>query len=377
MAFVHVVLVVPGGVDRGGVERVIPALLWLIEGLAERHRVSVVALGQEPQASRYPLLGATVHNVAAESPGPRQLARQLARAVQAVGAEAKPDVVHGLWASVSGLAAVLAARRHRVPAVVHVAGGELVALPELPYGGGLGRGGRIISGGALRGADAVTVASDWMARHVRGHGHRVDAVIPLGVDTARFRPAAHPDRPAIPYRLVSVADLNPVKDHDTLLAAVALAQQRIGPIELDLIGTDTRRGAVQRLAAELGVDARHHGFVASAALPALLQSAHLHVMSARHDAGPVAFLEAAACGVATVGTDVGHLADLAADQPPGAVVVPPAQPARLADAIVAMLADPIRRQAVAEAARRFALRHDRHATVAAFDELYGRLRTRS
>ena len=120
----HVVMVVPGGVDRGGQERVIPALLWLIEGLAQRHRVTVVALGQEPVACRYELLGATVLNVAPERPGPYRLARLLARAVRATGQNGRPDVVQGMWASVSGLAAVLAARRYRVPGLVHVAGGD-------------------------------------------------------------------------------------------------------------------------------------------------------------------------------------------------------------------------------------------------------------
>lgn len=372
-------MVVPGGVDRGGEERVIPALLWLIEGLAERHRVTVVALGQEERASRYPLLGATVLNVAAERAGPRQLVRQVARAVHAAGREGRPDVVHGLWASVSGLAAVLAARRHGVPSVVHAAGGELVSLPAIGYGGARGRGGRWIAAGALRGATAVTVASDWMAQHVRSCGYRVDAVIPLGVDTERFAPGPVAGRAtdragcAAPYRLVSVADLNPVKDHDTMLGALAVLRERRIPVELDLIGTDTLHGRVARRAATAGGAVRCHGFVPSRALPALLRRADLHVIASRHDAGPVSVLEAAACGLATVGTRVGHVADLAAAHPPGAVAVPVGHPAKLGEAIAELLTDAPRRSAMAAVARRFALDHDRHATVDAFEALYARL----
>ena len=159
----HIVLVVPGGVDRGGQDRVIPAVLWLIEGLAVAHRVTVVALGQEPVASRYSLLGASVVNVAPEERGPHRLARMVYRAVKAAGEGGRPDVVHGLWASVSGLAAVAAARRYRVPSLIHVAGGELVNRPDLGYGGAQGRGGRLISSGVLGQATRVTVASHWMA----------------------------------------------------------------------------------------------------------------------------------------------------------------------------------------------------------------------
>lgn len=383
---VHVVMVVPGGVDRGGQERVIPALLWLIEGLAQRHRVTVVALGQEPVACRYELLGATVLNVAPERPGPYRLARLLARAVRAAGQNGRPDVVQGMWASVSGLAAVLAARRYRVPGLVHVAGGELVAMTDIGYGGSLGRGGRWIAASTLRQADVVSVASQWMAEHVTSHGYRVDAVIPLGVDTQRFHPA--PDdtdgggcvgggEHRRVHRLIAVADLNRIKDHATLLDALDALVRRhpeLGRVELDVVGTDTLDGAVQLRAAELGLTVRAHGFVTSARLAPLLRGATLHVMSARHDAGPVAFLEAAACGLATVGTTVGHLADLAAADPPGAVAVPPRQADQLGEAIYGLLVDPARRQAIAEVARRFALAHDRHATVDAFEAAYQRSR---
>lgn len=367
-------MVVPGGVDRGGEERVIPALLWLIEGMAQRHRVTVVALGQERRATSYPLLGATVLNVAAETPGPHHLVRQLARAIHAAGSRGRPDVLHGLWASVSGLAAVAAARRHRVPSVVHVSGGELVALADVGYGGGLGRGGRLISSTTLHRATAVTVASHWMASHVRSHGYRVDEVIPLGVDTDRFHPpsGAPPSTEPARRRLICVADLNPVKDHATLIEALAEVQKR-HLLRIDLVGIDTLKGAVQRRAAELCVVVKSHGFLPSAALVALFQEAELHVMSARHDAGPVAFLEAAACGLATVGTNVGHLADLAAADPPGAVAVDPGRADLLADAISSMLSDPARQQRIAGVARSFALTHDRHATVDAFDALYRRL----
>jgi hypothetical protein len=56
-------LIVPGGVDRSARVRVIPVLLALIERLARRHQVVVIALHQEPEACEYPLLGAHVINL--------------------------------------------------------------------------------------------------------------------------------------------------------------------------------------------------------------------------------------------------------------------------------------------------------------------------
>jgi glycosyltransferase involved in cell wall biosynthesis len=364
--------VAPGGVDRGGRERVIPALLWLIEGLAAEHRVTVVALGQEPTASRFELLGATVVNVPPERHGPHRLARQLARAVRAAGSEGRPDVVHGWWASVSGLAAVLAGRRYRKPSLVHVAGGELVSLPEIGYGGALGGGGRAISNRTLRWADDVTVASLWMADHVVAMGYRRPAIVPLGVDIDRFTPS---QTPADPHRLVHVASLNRVKDPSTLLQAVAIAREKVPTVSIDLVGVDTLHGEMQRLAASFGFGgaARFHGFVPSAALAVHYQRAALHVISSVHEAGPVSVLEAAACGVPTVGTKVGHIADLALASPPGAVAVAVGDADALADAIVRILQEPTSRAELGEVARRWAVENDSAAMVRAFAERYDRL----
>ena len=75
-----IALVVPGGVDRSGEDKVIPCLLWQIERLAAGgDEVHVFALGQEPRSGLWPLLGAEVHNI---GPRPRPL-----RAVAELAAE--------------------------------------------------------------------------------------------------------------------------------------------------------------------------------------------------------------------------------------------------------------------------------------------------
>ena len=108
----------------------------------------------------------------------------------------------------------------------------------------------------------------------------------------------------------------------------------------------------------------------------MVRGAALHVLTSHHDAGPIAVLEAAACGVPTVGTAVGHVADLAALPEPGAVAVPSRDPAVLAAAMVALLRDRPRRDALAHSAQRWAEQHDADFTADCFDVLYRRLITR-
>src|SRR5437764_6634744 len=103
----RIALVVAGGVDRSGRERVLPALLWLIERLARRHDVHVFALHYYPEARSYPLLGATVHDIGRVEgpPGLRRLRvrSRLRRAVERAGPF---DLLHAYW----GMPAVMATR---------------------------------------------------------------------------------------------------------------------------------------------------------------------------------------------------------------------------------------------------------------------------
>ena len=80
-------LVVSGGLDRSGRERVTPSLLWLIERLARRHDVHAFVLDYYPEPCSYPLLGATVHDIGRveAAPGLRRgrQRRRLSTAIEA------------------------------------------------------------------------------------------------------------------------------------------------------------------------------------------------------------------------------------------------------------------------------------------------------
>jgi glycosyltransferase involved in cell wall biosynthesis len=365
---VRIALVVPGGVDRSGTVRVIPALLSLIERLARRHDVHVVALRQEAAPGRWPLLGATVHNLGLPVrglPGSAlfRFAPRLARLLSRFGPF---DVVQAFWANAPALLAAAASGWRRLPLAIHLAGGELAALPEIGYGGWLHARERWKSRIALRRAARVTAGSTFLQRLAASRGITAE-VVPLGVDPSHFPPGPPRERAAL--RLLHVASLNAVKDQPTLLRALRRVAEVEPSIHLDVAGEDTLGGAVQAEAERLGLS-RHvtlHGFLPSAALRSLYQNADLFVLSSRHEAQCVALLEAASSGVPTVGTAVGLVADLA---PEAAVSVPVGDDAALAAAILDLLHDDARRKRTAAAARAFALAHDADVTASAFERIY-------
>jgi glycosyltransferase involved in cell wall biosynthesis len=364
----RIALIVTGGVDASGRERVVPALLWLIERLARRHDVHVFALHYYPEARSYPLLGATIHDVGRVDgpPGLRRL-RVRARLRRAIGRVGLFDLVHAYW----GMPAVVATRVGRrlgVPVVITLDSGELVSLGDIGYG--LQR--RLIErravARAIREATRITVATDYMAQMPPLEGAQVD-VVPIGVDTRLFAPAPAVDGP--PWRLLRVASINRVKDYAMLLRALASVVTRVRDVHLDIVGSDTLSGSIQALGRELGVDAHvtFHGFQPTDALAAFYARAHLHVLSSRHEAANVATLEAACAGVPTVGTAVGYVADWAPHDRAVAVAVGDHQ--ALACAILDLLRDGARRYRIAAAARAWTLEHDADWTAARFEEIYG------
>lgn len=365
-----IAIIVPGGVDRSGEKRVIPAFLALIERLARRHDVHVFALRQEPRPGTWQLAGATIHNA-----GDR---RAVQRTLQQLDAEHRRrpfDLVQALFSGAPGFVACLAGAWLRRPYAVHVAGGELARLPDIRYGGRRSWLGRCRETWVLRRAAAVSGASASIVEAVRDIGVTARR-IPLGVDRIRW-PAREPTPRAAhsTARLIHVASLNRVKDQPTLLRALAILMSG-HDFHLDIVGEDTLAGETQRMCAELGLErqVRFHGFLAQAALRELMAQAHVNVLSSRHEAGPLVMLEAATLGIPTVGTAVGHIAEWAPD---AALVVPTGDPQSLAQALATLLSDEERRRALGRASLARAVAEDADYTAGAFESLYLQITTES
>ncbi|MFC4764700.1 glycosyltransferase family 4 protein [Dyella koreensis] len=356
-------LVVPGGVDRSGEYRVIPVLLALIERLAREHEVHVFALHQEPQPARWRLAGAYIHNIGDH--------RTRLRAIRAIREEHKRDpfdLIQAIFSGSCSLIAVMAAALLNLPSLVHIAGGELVALHDIGYGGRRSWKARLREALVLRSTNVITVASEPMIDAVEALGLRAHRV-PLGVDLRGWPPLAPRRRGNGQARLIHVASLNRVKDQATLLRALALLAGAGLSFQMDIVGVDTLQGEIERLIRDLGLEThvRLLGFKTHSELRPLMENADVLVMSSRHEAGPLVTLEAAVAGVPTVGTAVGHIAEWA---PWGALAVPVGDPEALADAIHGLLVDEELRLKLAISAQRRAIVEDADHTARAFEALY-------
>lgn len=363
-----VAIIVPGGVDRSGTHRVIPCLLWLIERLAREHELHVFALFGETRASQYPLLGATVHTI-----DRRSLKLNAFKTILAQHRRCPFDVIHAFWARPAGALAAVVGRLVGRPVLLHLAGGELVALRSIDYGGRRTPRGRMLVRLALWGAARVTAASPAIVAEAAALGVAVELLI-LGVDLERWPVSSPRRRTGSPARLIHVASLNRVKDQGTLLRAMARLRRCDVEFHLDIVGEDTLHGAMQRLAESLSLGAcvTFRGFLPHAELRPVLERADLLVVSSLHEGGEVVTLEAAAAGVPAVGTSVGHIGAWA---PEAAVAVPVGDFGAMAGAVMELLSDEDRRLAVAREAQRRAIANDADATALRVNGIYQELVT--
>ena len=188
------------------------------------------------------------------------------------------------------------------------------------------------------------------------------------MDGRFFAPVARAEPGAgAPFRLLSVARIDPKKGLRDLLAAAVELRLREVPFRLDLVGGvepgspsgGEEEAALGAAIARFGLSdvVTLHGFLPAESVRAALATAHLFVApyveteSGDRDGIPTALLEAMATGLAVVATGTGAIPEVVTDGVDGRLVRPGA-PAELAAAVAALLAAPGERTRLGAAAAR-------------------------
>lgn len=203
-----------------------------------------------------------------------------------------------------------------------------------------------------RTADAIVVPTDAIARHIVEQ-YAVDAarvsVIPNYVDTELFRPL--PDAKRVPGRIVTVGRLSAEKNTALLIDAVSEARG----LSLSIAGDGACRPALEAQVRARRANVAFLGTVPNAEVPRLVNEAEIFALTSRYEGSPKALVEAMACGVAVVGTDVPGIRDVIDDGRTGVLCA--ARPDAVATTLATLAADPERRRRLGLAARTWAERH--------------------
>lgn len=155
------------------------------------------------------------------------------------------------------------------------------------------------------------------------------------------------------FVLGCVSRFDPVKRLEVLLTALGRLRDRIPDVMLVLVGGGGEEDRIRHLTRRLGLQDRiiFTGFLEAPAriYPAL----DLYLSTSSKEGLPLALVEAMGAGLATVATDVPGHRDVLGHGKTG-LLIPAESDAALADAVVSLWADPIKRAALSKAARQWA-----------------------
>ena len=138
-----------------------------------------------------------------------------------------------------------------------------------------------------------------------------------GVNTDKFRPSnrklnkTHSDA----FYIVHVASIKPLKDQTTLLKAVNYLNKSVGKWKLYIAGEDraSMLHELKNYVIENKIEDKVYFLGNTENIASLLTNSDVFVLTSTTEALPVSIMEAMACGLPIISTDVGGCSELVAD----------------------------------------------------------------
>jgi glycosyltransferase involved in cell wall biosynthesis len=235
----------------------------------------------------------------------------------------QPDVLSAHYATGYG---TLARNSGFKPVLLSVWGSDVY---EFPYDGYFYK--RIVQKN-LSAATAIASTSNVMAQQVGRIYHKEKKIFitPFGVDTEKFYPEEKSESDAVTIGIVKT--LEPKYGIEYLLRAFSLLNKRLiregklphGGISLEIYGEGSLLAKLLALAVELGIEkqANFRGAVSHSKVPQVLSSFDIFCAPSISDSESfgVAAVEAMACGVPVVVSDVDGFREVVKDRETGFIV---------------------------------------------------------
>lgn len=136
-----------------------------------------------------------------------------------------------------------------------------------------------------------------------------------------------------------VAALRDEKNHALFVRMAAQVLKRFPQAHFVIVGDGPQRSSIETLAAELGITDRVHLLGTRSDTPRIVAALDCFTLCSLNEASPVSILEALACGVPVVSTDVGSIRESILEGETG-FLVPSEDLESLAARVCDLLADP-------------------------------------
>jgi len=218
----------------------------------------------------------------------------------------KPDIVDGHFVTVYGF---LAACSGFHPLVVSTWGSDILVYPRRNSFF------KAITRYALKKADLITCDGENAMEAIAKIGADTQKIslVSFGVDTQKFNIKQKDEKLKEKLGMnnspivISLRNLEPIYDIDSLIDSIPIVLKEVPEAKFIIAGRGSQETKLKELAKSLGVieNVNFVGWISHDELPKYLASSDLYVSTSLSDTISISLLEAMACGLAPIVTDVG------------------------------------------------------------------------
>lgn len=275
------------------------------------------------------------------------LARVVRSRIRELHSAQPVGLIHAHAALPCGEAALAIAAELKVPCVVSVHG--LDVYSDRQCGRWLGPWARRLSVDVYRRATRIICISEKVRQQLPDDLRAKTCVVHNGVDEKLFSPSSESSSP---FRILSVGNLIPTKDHALLLRAFAQVQKTLPHSELEIIGEGPERARLAQLARELGIHSRlrFRGRQDRQAVARAMQNCSVFALPSRYEGLGCVYLEAMACEKPVIACAGQGIDEIVQDGHNG-LLISPGDEHNLSHRLVALLQDPAMQRRLGHAAR--------------------------
>ena len=244
----------------------------------------------------------------------------------------KPDIIHVHILTRLGLVALRQKRLHGTPYIITEHWSRY--LPGNDFSGLLRK---KLTKTVVKHASAVTTVTDILAKAMQSHGLRNDhyVIVPNVVDINAFKSQPHHNE--VPKIIHVSCFENKSKNITGLIDALQILEERNINSQIVFIGDGVDFAMIKDYVKKLKhqENIRFTGVLEGQDYVGELSSGDFLVLSSNYETQGVVLLEAFACGMPVVSTNVGGIPEIVNES--NGILVPPHDPTQLADAMQTML----------------------------------------
>ncbi|RKY81512.1 glycosyltransferase family 4 protein [candidate division KSB1 bacterium] len=266
--------------------------------------------------------------------------------IKALIRDISPDILHAHYASSYGFFGALS---NFHPYIISVWGSDIFDFPRRSVFH------RYLLKYSLNKADCVTATSRVLTAETKKYltSSKPLHTIPFGVDLHRFKSEKqHEVRDEIVAGIVK--NLEPVYGYETLIKAFSIVVRSNPNIKLLIIGKGSLEGKLKKQCKALNIEknVEFAGYISNKNVPEYLNKMDMFILPSLQETFGVSAVEASACGLPVIASDVCGLPEVVINNKTG-LLVKKGDPEALAEAIIKLADDRELRRKMGKAGRYF------------------------